>query len=104
MQNKSTAKKKKSPQKASGKTRKAPSTRRPYVSASYDEEYAEYLERHEMYGEDRPRLSPSEFNRLDDELLDLLAEAEEGPLSDDQAIRLHELEFLLLDEQSNSSF
>jgi len=57
-----------------------------------------------MYGEDRPRLSPSEFNRLDDELLDLLGEAEEGKLSDEQTIRLHELEYLLLDEQSDSSF
>jgi hypothetical protein len=79
-----------------------PKTRGSVTQAS--EEYAEYLERYEMYGEDRPRLSPTEFNRLDDELLDLLAEAEEGALSDEQAVRLRELEFLLLDEQSDSSF
>ena len=71
---------------------------------SYTEEYAEYLERHELYGEGRPRLSPAEFNRLDEELLDLLALEAESPLNDDQLVRLQELEYLLLDEQSDSSF
>lgn len=73
------------------------------VASPVSEDYEEYLERYELYGEDRPRLSPAEFNRLDDELLDLLAEAEEGALNDEQTIRLRELEFLLLDEQSDSS-
>lgn len=103
MQKKSSTKKKTSP-KTSRPAKSNPPVRRPSLSASYDEEYSEYLERYEMYGEDRPRLSPSEFNRLDDELLDLLGEAEEGRLSDDQMIRLHELEYLLLDEQSSASF
>lgn len=64
------------------------------------EEYAEYLERYELYGEGRPRLSPAEFDRMDEEMLDLLAlEAENGVLDDDQIIRLQELEYLLLDSE-----
>lgn len=67
------------------------------------EEYSDYLERYELYGEERPRLSPSEFNRFDEELLDLLAlQGDQGSLSDDEIIRLQELEYLLLDEQSDS--
>jgi glutamate/tyrosine decarboxylase-like PLP-dependent enzyme len=67
---------------------------------NYTEEYAEYLERYELYGEGRPRLSPAEFDRLDDEMLDLLAlESEQGLLSDDQIVRLQELEYLLLDSE-----
>ena len=68
---------------------------------NYTEEYADYLERYELYGEGRPRLSPSEFDRLDEEILDLLAlETEQGVLSDEQIVRLQELEFLLLDSES----
>lgn len=66
---------------------------------TYSEEYIEYLERYELYGEGRPQLSQADFDRYDDELLDLLAlEAEHG-LNDDQIVRLQELEFLLLDSE-----
>ncbi len=76
----------------------------PHPAASskenYTEEYTEYLERYELYGEGRPRLTPSEFERLDEELIDLLAlEADHGVLNDDQIVRLQELEFLLLDSE-----
>lgn len=67
---------------------------------NYSDEYVEYLERYELFGEGRPRLSPPEFDRLDDEMLDLLAlELEQGVLTDEQIVRLQELEYLLLDEQ-----
>ncbi len=67
---------------------------------NYSDEYVEYLERLELFGEGRPRLSPSEFDRFDDEMLDLLAlEIEQGVLTDEQIVRLQELEYLLLDEQ-----
>lgn|SRR5574341_313699 len=67
---------------------------------NYSDEYLDYLERYELFGEGRPRLSPSEFDRLDDEMLDLLAlESEQGILNDEQIVRLQELEYLLLDEQ-----
>ncbi len=68
--------------------------------SNYSEEYLEYLERYELYGEDRPRLSPPEFEQLDEEMLDLLAlETEQGLLNDDQIVRLQELEYLLLDSE-----
>ncbi|MCL5950799.1 MAG: hypothetical protein M1132_03600 [Chloroflexi bacterium] len=74
--------------------------RPPIGRGNYNEEYAEYLERYELYGEGRARLSPGDFDRLDEEMLDLLAlEAEQGPLSDEQIVRLQELEYLLLDTE-----
>jgi hypothetical protein len=83
----------------------SPPSRKPNAPAkataprqNYTEEYTDYLERYELYGEGRPRLSPAEFDRLDEEMLDLLAqESEQGVLTDDQIVRLQELEFLLLD-------
>ena len=82
--------------------RKTTATRKTSAPASnYTAEYAEYLERYELYGEGRQRLSPAEFERYDEELLDLLAlETEQGILNDDQVVRLQELEFLLLDSES----
>ncbi len=63
------------------------------------EEYAEYLERYELYGEGRPKLKPGEFDEMDDELLDLLAIELDRGLNDEQTIRLKELEYLLLDSE-----
>jgi hypothetical protein len=66
---------------------------------SYSEEYASYLERHELFSEGQPKLSPEEFDRLDDELLDLLAlDAEEQELTEDQEERYLELMYLLVAE------
>ncbi len=88
---------------ASSRAEKKPTSLRSQPSptrTNYSEEYAEYLERYELYGEGRPRLSPGEFDRLDEEMLDLLAlEAEQGPLNDEQIVRLQELEYLLLDSE-----
>ena len=77
----------------SNKTRAKPA---PRAKAELSPEYEEYLERHELIGEDRPRLSAAEFDKLDDELLDLL-DIEPALLSDDQIVRIRELEFLLID-------
>ena len=65
----------------------------------YSEEYADYLERYALYGAGRPRLSPAEFDRLDDEMLDLLGLESEGGLNDEQIVRVQELEYLLLDSE-----
>ncbi len=63
-------------------------------------EYLDYLERYQEFGEGRPRLSPEEFDQLDDELLELLDLSAGGTeLSDDQVIRIQELEFLLIDSE-----
>jgi hypothetical protein len=66
---------------------------------AYTEEYADYLQRYAMYGTGRPHLSPADFDRLDDEMLDLLGIQAEIGLNDDQIVRLQELEFLLLDSE-----
>jgi hypothetical protein len=66
---------------------------------SYSEEYASYLKRYELFGEGQPKLSPEEFDRLDDELLDLLAlDAEGQELTEDQEERYLELMYLLVAE------
>ncbi len=80
---------------------KAPTTRakkEPRAKAQWSPEYEDYLERYELMGEGRPRLAPKEFDKLDDELLDLL-ELSNGDLTDDQVVRIQELEFLLIDSE-----
>jgi hypothetical protein len=84
--------KKKTPARA---TRARSAARAPQHSA----EYLDYLERYKMAGGDRPLLSPKEFDRLDDELLDLLALQLEVGLDDEQVVRLQELEYLLLESE-----
>lgn len=69
------------------------------TKAKYTAEYADYLARYELDGEGRPRLSPGEFDRLDDELLELLDLESEGGLDDEQIIRIRELEYLLLESE-----
>ena len=59
-------------------------------------EYREYLDRYSMVGDDRPKLSAADFEKFDDELLDLLALQN---LEDEQAIRKQELEYLLIDSE-----
>ena len=59
-------------------------------------EYRDYLDRFAFLGEDRPKLSFAEFEKLDDELLDLLAM---DRLDDEQSIRKQELEYLLIDSE-----
>ena len=66
---------------------------------TYSEEYAEYLERYALFGMGHPRLSSDEYDRLDDEMLDLLDLQFKAGLNDEQIIRLQELEFLLLDSE-----
>jgi hypothetical protein len=67
---------------------------------AYSEEYASYLERYELFGEGQPKLSPEEFDRLEDELLDLLAlDAEGKELTEDQEERYLELMYLLVAEE-----
>ncbi len=73
----------------------------PADAEKYTQEYREYLERYVIMGRGRPRLSPAEFEKLDNELIDLLTiQSDIGALSDDQVVRLQELEFLLLESES----
>ncbi len=87
----------------SGKTGDSkPRTSKPPVKKKVQgtPEYLDYLQRYEEMGEGRQRLSPEEFDQLDDELLELLDLAASGTeLSDEQNIRIQELEFLLIDSE-----
>jgi hypothetical protein len=85
------------PARLSGK----PARPAPAASEEYTQEYREYLERHALTGHGRPRLRPAEFEKLDNELIDLLTiQSDIGALSDDQVVRLQELEYLLLESES----
>jgi hypothetical protein len=60
-------------------------------------DYRDYLERYEFFGQGRPKLSPEEYDRLDDELLELLAlQTDVLRLTLEQEERLRELELLLI--------
>ncbi|MFQ6015502.1 MAG: hypothetical protein ACE5NP_08670 [Anaerolineae bacterium] len=64
---------------------------------SYSQEYREYLERYELFGEGRRKLSPEEFEEVDDKLLELLAyEASGGVLTPEEEKKIEELEYLLI--------
>lgn len=99
---------KKSPQSATKKKQVVPKkppparttrARQAKRTNEYSAEYLDYLERYKIAGGDRPFLSPKEFDRLDDELLDLLALDLEVGLDDEQLVRLQELEYLLLESE-----
>lgn len=49
-------------------------------------------------GEDRPKLTPEEFESYEDELLDLLA-INDREMTDDQIVRIQELEYLIIDAE-----
>jgi hypothetical protein len=61
-------------------------------------EYREYEKRYVELGEDRPKLTPEEFEQYDDELLELLA-LNDKVMTDEQIVRIQELEYLLIDAE-----
>lgn len=61
-------------------------------------EYREYEKRYHELGEDRPKLTPEEFEQYDDELLELLA-LDDRVMTDEQIVRIQELEYLLIDAE-----
>lgn len=71
---------------------------KPKTEPKQSPEYREYLERHAEMGEDRPKLTPEEFEAMEDELLDLLA-LNDRNMTDDDIVRIQELEYLLIDAE-----
>lgn len=61
-------------------------------------EYREYEKRHAELGEERPKLTQQEFESYEDELLDLLA-LNDREMTDDEIVRIQELEYLLIDAE-----
>ncbi len=84
--------------KRKAKMTRARPKKEPRVKAQLTPEYEDYLERYAEFGEGRLRLSPEEFDRLDDELLELL-DLSAHHLTDEQIVRIQELEFLLIDTE-----
>ncbi len=78
-------------------TRKS-SSPKPKPGSGSSPEYRAYLKRHTELGQDRPKLSSEEFELYEDELLDLLALDDED-MTDEQIVRIQELEFLLIDAE-----
>lgn len=71
---------------------------KPKPESKHTPEYRAYLKRHAEMGEDRPQLTPEEFELYEDELLDLLA-LNDRSMSDDDIVRIQELEYLLIDAE-----
>ena len=61
-------------------------------------EYRAYEKRYTELGEERPKLTPGEFDLYEDELLDLLA-LNDREMTDEQIVRIQELEYLLIDAE-----
>lgn len=78
--------------------RKAKPKPKPKTESKYSPEYRQYLKRHTEMGEDRPKLTPEEFESFEDELLDLLA-LNDKSMTDDEIVRIQELEYLLIDAE-----
>lgn len=79
-------------------TRKTSTSKAKSSATNTTPEYREYEKRHRELGEDRPKLSPEEFEKLDDELLELLA-LDDSEMTDEQIVRIQELEYLLIDAE-----
>lgn len=75
----------------------------------YDYYYENYLMLHSLYGKGRPRMDRRRFEQLDRELLETVAripdgsgDEEEGVFSREMFNRIREIEYLLLDDVSES--
>jgi hypothetical protein len=79
-------------------TRKTSNPKSKSRRATTSPEYREYEKRFNELGEDRPKLSPEDFEQFDDELLELLA-LDDNLMTDDQIVRIQELEYLLIDAE-----
>ncbi len=80
-------------------TRKSSESKsKPKTAIVKSPEYRAYEKRHAEMGEDRPKLTPAEFDQFEDELLDLLA-LNDRAMTDDQIVRIQELEYLLIDAE-----
>jgi len=71
---------------------------KPKTESKQSPEYRQYLKRHAEMGEDRPLLTPEDFEAFEDELLDLLA-LNDRNMTDDDIVRIQELEYLLIDAE-----
>ena len=99
---KSTSKSNTKPKKTNPKKPTAPKTPdtkpAPAKPTGKTPEYRAYEKRHTDLGEERPKLTQQEFEAYEDELLDLLA-INDREMTDDQIVRIQELEYLIIDAE-----
>ena len=74
------------------------------LSALYDVFYEKYNLLYTLYGTDRPYLSREDFEKYDREMIMLIEKANNKDLSVAEIGRLKEIEFLLLDDVSESFY
>ena len=74
------------------------------MSALYDVFYEKYNLLYNLYGADRPYLSREDFEKFDREMIELIEKANNKDLTMREIGRLKEIEYLLLDDVSESFY
>jgi uncharacterized UPF0160 family protein len=64
----------------------------------YDYYYENYLILYNLYGRGRPYLTRELFEQLDTELMQIVAQADNGQLSRDHIARVRDIEYMLMDD------
>jgi hypothetical protein len=64
----------------------------------YDYYYENYLILYNLYGRGRPRISREQYEELDKELMQIVAQGEGAPLTRDHMARVHDIEYMLMDD------
>ncbi len=64
----------------------------------YDYYYENYLILYNLYGRGRPKLNREQYEKLDLELMELVARGDEAELGRDQINRVRDIEYMLLDD------
>jgi hypothetical protein len=64
----------------------------------YDYYYENYLILYNLYGRGRPKLNREQYEKLDTELMALVAKGDESELARDQINRVRDIEYMLMDD------
>lgn len=64
----------------------------------YDYYYENYLILYNLYGRGRPRVTREQYEELDAELMQIVAQAETGELRHPQIVRVRDIEYILMDD------
>ncbi|MBE7493093.1 MAG: hypothetical protein HS108_15235 [Planctomycetes bacterium] len=64
----------------------------------YDYYYENYLLLYNLYGKGRPRVGRDEFEKLDNELMQIISRAEGGELGAADVARIKDIEYILMDD------
>jgi hypothetical protein len=68
----------------------------------YDYYYENYLILYNLYGRGRPKLNREQYEKLDTELMALVAGGDDKELSREQINRVRDIEYMLLDDIAES--